>query len=173
MIKETYNHNTYMLDCATRLKALGHTTEKPRFFRANTIIGVEELLNSIGIANYPALVILTSIKGRIGDEARSNNFLDHPFYSAFVIDKPMQTGYTPEQMHDSKQLCKSIMLKIMGKMRSDRQKQSKGLHFMKLLSVPYQEVGPLGAGSYGVMFNFEVTRHDGLPHNTDDWLPEE
>ena len=74
-----FNFHDYMLDCATRLKTLGHTSSNPRFFKVNTIIGLEELLNNIGVANYPALVIQASTRGSVGDEARSNNFLDNPF----------------------------------------------------------------------------------------------
>lgn len=172
MDRSVFNFHSYMLECATRLKDIGHTDASPKFFKVNTIIGLEELLNNIGIANYPALVIQTSIRGRIGDENRSNNFLDNPFYTWYIITKPLQQDFSAEQLRQAKNNAKAIGFKILAKMRHDRIRQLNGLHFMRFLSVPYQEVGPLGVGSYGVMFNFEVPDSNQLPHNEDDWLAE-
>lgn len=143
-----------MLDCATRLKDIGHTDNEKHFFKANTILGVEELINNIGEANYPALVVEITTEGSIGDESRSNNFIDLPNYTFYVLGAPLQQNFGMDEIHISKQQAKSIGLKILGKMRHDRRRQLYGLHFMNFLSVNYQEVGPLGAGSYGVMFSF-------------------
>ena len=167
-----FNFNTYMLDCATRLKDLQHSDTNPRFFRVNTVMGLEELLNNIGVANYPALVIQTSVRGHIGDEARSNNFINSPFYTFYIIGAPLGTGFDAEALRLSKEETKAIGFKILAKMRHDRYRQQNGLHFMKFLSIPYQEVGPLGAGSFGVMFNFEVPESNQLPHNLEDWYDE-
>lgn len=172
MSRTTFDFNAYMLDCATRLKDLQHTDVSPHFFRVNTIIGLEELLNNIGVAEYPALVIQTSVRGRIGDEARSNNFIDSPFYTFYIIGAPLGTGFDAETLRLEKNKTKAIGFKILAKMRHDRLRQLNGLHFMKFLSVPYQEVGPLGAGSYGTMFNFEVSDSNMLPHVEADWLAE-
>ena len=158
-----------MLDCAVRLKELQHTETNPCFFKVNTIIGLEELLNNIGVAHYPALIIQTSVRGRIGDETRSNNFLDNPFYTFFVIGAPLHGNFDADQLRLDKEKTKAIGFKILAKMRHDRYRQLHGLHFMKFLSVPYQEVGPMGAGSYGVMFSFEVPHSNQLPHNPHDW----
>ena len=172
MNNEIFNFHNYMLDCATRLKDLGHTQSNPRFFKVNTIIGLEELLNNIGVADYPALIIQNSTRGHIGDEARSNNFLDNPFYTFYIITAPMQTDFSLDDLRLAKEQAKSIGFKILAKMRHDRYRQLNGLHFMKFLNVPYLEVGPLGVGSYGIMFNFEVPHSHQLPHNPNDWTNE-
>lgn len=166
-----FNFHTYMLDCATRLKSIGHTSFSPRFFRANSVLAVEELLNNIGVANYPAIIILDSMRGRVGDEAHSGSFIDNPFYTFFVIGNPAQGD--PDLASESKLQAKQIGFQILARMRRDRQQQREGLNFMKFASVPYQEIGPIGAGSYGVMFNFEVPNCNVLTYTAADWLPVE
>ena len=74
MERVQFNFYEYMLDCATRLKDIAHTESEPHFFKVNTIIGLEELLNNANLAQYPALIIQTSVRGQIGDEARANIF---------------------------------------------------------------------------------------------------
>lgn len=167
-----FDFNAYMLDCATRLKDIGHTASAPKFFHANSVIGLDELLNNISIAQYPALVVLNLSEGRVGDSNRSNNYLDIPVYTAFVLGAPLHTS-DPETIRLEKQKCKNIMFKILGKIRHDKVRQLNGLQFVNMLNIPYQEVGPLGAGSYGTMVNIEVTYHNGLPYNDNDWYPAE
>jgi hypothetical protein len=168
-----FNFHAYMLDCATRLKELQHSQSNPRYFEANTVADMQELLNNIGVAKYPAIVTLSSIKGRVGDEKTGNNYLDHPFHTGFIITSPMQGSTDAETIRLAKIEAKSILFKIIAKMRHDRRRALFGLNFLNLTSIPYQEIGPLGAGSYGVMFNFENTQPVALEHNTNDWIPEE
>lgn len=168
-----FNFHAYMLDCATRLIELQHSQTNPRYFEANTVADMQELLNNIGVAKYPAIVTLSSIKGRVGDENMGNNYIDHPFHTGFIITSPMQGSTDAATIRLAKIEAKNILLKIIAKMRNDRRRALYGLNFLNLTSIPYQEVGPLGVGSYGVMFNIENTQPVALEHKSTDWLSEE
>ena len=169
---QAFNFYEYMLDCSVRLKELAHTDENPCFFQAGSVAGLQELINNIGVAAYPAHVILDNVKGHVGDKNRSNNFIDNPFYTGFIITAPLQGNAGENTIRQAKQEAKEILFKILGKMRHDRYRGLNGLNFMNFLSVPYQEVGPLGAGSYGVMYNIEVPHDHRLPYNESDWIQE-
>lgn len=169
---EQFNFYQYMLDVSTRLKDIGHTEDEPHFFEAQTQPGMQDMVLNLPGVSYPAHVILDTFKGRIGDENRSNNYLDNPFYTGFIITAPVQGMPTDDFIRAQKEQAKTILMKILAKMKIDRRMGKHGLNYMKFLSIPYQGIGPIGAGSYGIMYSIEVPHDHRLPYNENDWIPE-
>lgn len=166
---EKFDFIPYMLDCATRLKAIRHTEENPRFFRVSGLAGLEEYLQRLSEAQYPCLLVHDNQDGNVGDTSTSDNFLDNPYYAFYVVTRP-EFGNADES-ETAKKLCKSIGFKILARMKRDKRNQVNGLAFLRFSSIPYQTIGPIGDQAVGVMFSFTVTDQASLVYNDADWDP--
>lgn len=162
-----FNFITYMRDCATRLKAIGHTEQTPKFFRISSLAQLDELLSMISDIGYPALLIHDNMDGAIGDRSTSNNYLDIPNYTFYVVE------HVSLNDHDAKQQvitnCKNIGLKILAKMKHDKLDLNQGLTFLQFDNIPYQTIGPIGDNCHGVMFTISVPNQAQITYNADDW----
>jgi len=158
-----------MLDCATRLKTIGHTDYVHRFFRCSGIAGLEELLNQQTDITGRVLVIHNNEEGSVGDMVHSDNFLDSPYYVFYVLEKVENyNDFDSEEL--AKQNCKTDGFKILSRMIREKRLGLNGLDFLDFTSVPYQNVGPVGVNFHGVMFSFTVTDGDNrLVYDINDW----
>lgn len=165
-----FNFLTYMLDCATRLKSIGHDEYTKRFFRCSGIAGLEELLNNLTDITGRVLVVHNNQEGSVGDISRADNFLDSPYYVFYVLEKVQNyNDFDAEEL--VKANCKETGFKILARMIREKRLGQNGLTFLDFSSIPYQNVGPVGNGFYGVMFSFTVTDGDSrLIFNEADWL---
>lgn len=164
-----FNFLAYMLDCATRLKAIGHDDYTKRFFRCSGIAGLEELLNSITDVSGRVLVVHNNQEGSVGDQVHSDNFLDSPYYVFYVLERVADyNDFDAEEL--AKENCKTTGFKILARMIREKRLGLNGLSFLDFSSIPYQNVGPVGINFHGVMFSFTVTYgNDKLIYNTNDW----
>lgn len=165
---EKFDFIAYMLDCATRLKDIQHTEANPKFFKISGLAGLEEYMQRLSEAQYPAIMVHDNQDGNMGDQGRSDNFLDNPYYVFYVVARP-EFGNAGSSEAIKKQ-CKAIALKIIGRMRRDKRSYANGLQFLNFASIPYQTIGPVGDGAYGIMVSFTVTDQLGSTYNADDWL---
>ena len=164
---EKFDFIPYMFDCATRLKDVGHTEENPKFFRISGLAGLEEYMQRLTEAQYPALLVHDNQDGSIGDMNRSDNYLDNPYYVFYIVDRPKYGN--ADESEAAKKRCKIIGQKILAKMRKDKRNQVNGLAYMNFSNVPYQSIGPIGDQAVGVMFSFTVTDQSDMVYNPDDW----
>ena len=167
---EKFDFIAYMLDCATRLKDIQHTAESPKFFKISGLAGLEGYLQQLTEAQYPALLVHDNQDGSLGDQNRSDNFLDNPYYVFYVVARPEYGN--ADSSETIKKQCKAIALKIIGRMRRDKRNLANGLQFLNFGNIPYQTIGPLGDGAYGIMVSFTVTDQLGSIYNANDWLTE-
>lgn len=163
-----FNFITYMADCATRLRDIGHSATSPRFFRASGLAQLEELLTNLPDAVFPAMVVHNNEEGVLGD-SRSDNYHDTPYYAFYIVDR------VPISDHDAREQAiaasKAIGLKIFARMLRDRRNNLNGLTQLNFGNVPYQTIGPIGDNCFGVMFTFTVTNPALITYNADDWTP--
>jgi len=167
---EKFEFIEYMLDCAIRLKVIGHLDSQQRFFRISGISQLEELLSSLPSASTPALLVENNTDGRVGDTARSDNFLDTPYYVFYVIMKAPFNNH--DKMQEAKEKSKQIGFKILSRMLHDRRNYQNGLIMFDFSSVSYQSIGPVGDNCFGTMFSFSVANQADLAFKNDDWLPQ-
>jgi hypothetical protein len=165
-----FNFKTYMLDCATHLKDIGHDDTTKRFFRCSGIAGLEELLNQQTDVNGRVLVIHNNEEGSVGDISRADSFLDSPYYVFYVLEKVEDyNDFDAEEL--AKQNCKAAGFKILSRMIREKRLGQNGLSFLDFTSIPYQNVGPIGVNFHGVMFSFTVTDIDNkLVYSSEDWV---
>lgn len=160
-----YNHKTYMLDCATRLKAIGHTEAAPKFFRYSSLGHLDELLSSMNDIEFPALGIPDNQDGSLGNAA--DNAVDTPQYDFCIIK------HVDYEDHDARETakaeCKAIGLKIIARLRYDARKMQNGLTFLRFSNVPYQTIGPIGDNCFGVLFSIQVADTANVIYVAADW----
>ena len=167
----------YMLDCATRLKSIGHTQYDPRFFRCSSIANLEELLHT-GMAGSPCVVVTDSPEGRLED-ADSDNVQDRQYYS-FAVFAHVDAGDFSKR-EGAIQLTKAVAFKILGKMKRDKKGENScsfgifrvGLRNLEIGSVSYTTVGPFGDNFWGTDVSFTILNKPDLLYNAEDWLPYE
>lgn len=158
---------TYMRDCATRLKDIGHTEETPKFFRISGLAQLDEVLGNLSDMGFPALLVHDNTEGIIADRATSDNYLDSPYYVFYVVEHVEYGNY--EKQEEAKETCKAIGLKILARMLRDKKRGNLGLTFLQFSNIPYQSIGPVGDNCHGVMFSFSVADTANLIYDTNDW----
>jgi len=164
-----YDNDAYMLDCATRLKDIGHTEEVPKFARISGLTQLEEFLSNISKLQFPALLVHNNHEGRLGDPGRSDNYLDSPYFVFYVVKHAEYDNHDAQQ--EAKESCKNIGFKIIARMLRDKRNpvSNAGLMFLDFSNIPYQTIGPIGDNCFGVMFSFTVADTANITYNADDW----
>jgi len=163
----TFDFITYMRDCATRMKDIGHTDATPRFFRVSGIGQLDEMLSSLSQMQFPALLVHNNHDGSIGDRSTSNNYLDTPYYVFYVVEHAPLDDF---DAHETvKANCKAIGLKILARMVRNKRDMLYGLTFLDFRNITYQTIGPIGDNCYGTMFSFTVSDTANLVYNASDW----
>lgn len=165
---EKFDFIAYMLDCATRLKAIGHTGANPRFFRVSGLSGLEEYMQKLNEAQYPAMIVHDNQEGAVGDRQFSDNFMDIPYFVFYIVSRPEYGNADASEA--AKKTCKAIGFKIIAKMLRDKRRGLNGLSFLNIDNIPYQTIGPIGDQAVGVMFSFTVSDQTDLLYNAADWL---
>jgi len=163
----SYNHKTYMLDCATRLTDIGHTEDAPKFFRISSIGHLDEVLSNLTQIQFPALLVHDNMEGSLGDRNTSNNYIDTPYYVFYIVKHVELEDHDGREA--AKKECKTIGLKILSKMVHDKRDLLHGLTFLQFANIPYQTIGPIGDRCFGVMFSFSVSENANLIYDTNDW----
>jgi hypothetical protein len=162
-----YDHITYMEDCATRLKDLGHTAEVPKFFRVSSLTQLDEVLANLTTMGQTVLIVHDNTEGSIGDRNISNNYLDSPYYLFYIMKHVALDDFDAKA--NAKKECKAIAIKIISKMLVDKSRSRSGLLFLDFTNIPYQGIGPVGDNYYGIMVSFTVADNAELIYNADDW----
>jgi len=158
---------TYMRDCATRLKDIGHSESSPKFFRISGLVQLDEVLGNLSDIAFPAMLVHDNTEGNIADRNISDNYLDSPYFTFYIVDHVEYGNYQKQQ--EAKANCKAIGMKILARMLRDKKRGNLGLTFLQFSNIPYQSIGPIGDNCYGVMFSFSVPDTANLIYDPDDW----
>lgn len=168
----SFNAITYFRDVATRMKAIGHTPGSPRFFRASNVMQLQELLQSLAVASYPALVIFDKRDGRFEDQ-NSNNLVDRQYYQLLIL-KPAGIEDS-DQRQQAIDECFAIIRRIISRMTRDWLTANRGLpdvHGLRNLdrgSMYYNSIGPLVDNLFGMELVFTLREPVDTKFNADDW----
>lgn len=163
----TFDAVSYFRTAATKLKAIQHSSQNPKFFRIRSLIAMDELLNSLSVASFPALLVHDTIDGSIGDFASTESFIDAPQCIFYVLNKADITD--PSSIDTAVRNAHAIGNKIISMMLSHKSKAKYGLQFLDISNIPYQTVGPIADNCFGIMYIISVAEHIALTVNTADW----
>jgi hypothetical protein len=158
---------TYFEKVASNLKDIGHSDTTPRFFRTRTVASLDELLDQISSAQFPALMVHDTIDGALGDFYQSDSYMEEPQYVFYVLQ---QAEFGNQQsIGDAIEQCRAIGRKILAQMIQHRYRGQHGLDFMDTGRIPFQTVGPLHDNVYGMMYMFYLSQEAAMQHDSEDW----
>ena len=165
----------YMEILATKLKSIGHNADgSPHFFKVASLISLDELLQGLNQAQFPALCVIDAPEGRLIDRD-SSNLLNLQYYYFFVIDKADVDDAASRNLAIVK--CQSIVKQLLGRMFADKQAENRtpllpaaaGLANLNRDSISYRAVGPIADNCYGVWASFTVLGNTGIKYDAADW----
>lgn len=163
----TFDAVSYFRTAAIKLRDIEHSDEEPRFFRIRSLSGMDELLNNLGAANFPALLVHDTLDGAIGDFANTDSFMDEPQIIFYVLDKADITD--PSSVDTAIQNAHAIGNKIIAMMLKHKNTERHGLQYLDMTNIPYQSVGPIADHCFGMMYIIGVTEHIELIVDSEDW----
>jgi len=147
-------YQNYMEAIATKVKAISHTPEKPRFARSDA--ETAELVRPALDMNYPVL-LLEELSGALRGDSL-DNIRDFEVF-AFSIHQTFQNGDFDGRtaaLHN----CKEVGRQILAQMRKDKEDQYQGVNpernmmGFEIDSVEYEEVEPRFDNAVGYLFQF-------------------
>lgn len=152
----------YFENIATQLIEIGHTEEKPHFYR----LDYSELLGSLEDINYPALV-LEDYEGKFtGGNSDSMSDIKNVGFSILFSVQIDDTTAKMSAYDDAENIIK----KIVARMLYDRSIQHELMIGLNFSTIKYTRIGPVHDHSYGIFVEFEVTNPNNLAIDVNDWL---
>jgi hypothetical protein len=169
-----FNSVTYFTQIARKLKAIGHTDTNKKFFRASNVNQLQELIQNLTSAQYPALILFDKLDGRFEDNT-SNNPIDRQFYSLLIV-KPVD-GEDSDSRRQVIEDCKAIVMKIFARMTRDWLAANKvsvdgdttGLRNFDRGSAYYNSIGPISDNLFGTEYAFTIREAINTKLNEADW----
>lgn len=167
---------TYMKTVSTKLKAIQHVEyddEKKHFYRCSSLSDMEELLQNLSNVKFPALIVHDTVEGTLLDNGGAG-FLDDGNFFFYIITNVAILDF--DEKEKAIKDCRSIMKKIISKMRKDHTADFKntfprtGLKYLDTNSFNYFSVGPIGDNCYGIYCSFSMLEPDEIIYSDDDWL---
>jgi len=163
---DPYNHHEYMEDAATKLKAIAHNSNAPRFFKSTGLASLDELLSRIGSVRLPALISEDGSDQVITDNG-SDNPLAKPYYTFYII-------YPAKAADDStiftaRSNALATAKKVISRMRTHSRDLQYGLKDLDFNTIRIMGVGPIGDNGHGVMVTFTLWEPADIYYNATDW----
>lgn len=174
-----FDFTTYMKNVAIKMKAISHQEEsekQKRFYRISGLSGIEELLSNLTDKDmYPAILVNDLGYGRIADNGNAVNYLDRQTHIFYIVNYCDLNDFDAKEQ--SLATLKSIMYKIIGKMRKDYREDNKGtvpktgMRNLDQGSFFYQVISGFGPHCHGLMISFEMTPpvESDMKYNSNDW----
>lgn len=166
-----FNAIAYFENIARQMKAIGHTNERKHFFRASNVLQLQELIQNLTAAEYPALVIFDKRDGRYEDHT-SNNLIDRQIYQLLVL---VQTeAENSDERHAAIERCNDICRRIISRMTRDwlqaqRGNDTTGLRNLDRNNMYYNSVGPLVDNLFGMELVFVIREPVDTSYEKAEW----
>lgn len=159
---ETYDHYTYCEALSRKLKAVGHTDQRPRFF---TAFGLEDLYNfedKLSVVG-PGMVLIAVDGTEMDSEGnRADGLADTYTYSVILARNTLRDR--PATITQAVRECKSAALQVRNLLMLDPD-----LRHMLSPGFSLNGIGPIGDGFYGVMLTFSIAEYPDLTIDKKQW----
>jgi hypothetical protein len=168
---------TYMRDVATRHVLIQHVEDdetERHFFRVSSLSNMDELLQCISTAKFPAIIAEDFRMGRYIDND-SENLMDQQNHT-FMVIAPVSIENADDReavIKSTELIAKNIFSKMFRDKRNDHKLTEKtGLRNLDRASIYYQTVGPLGDNCFGIMISFNMLQQlaKEVVYDDGDWL---
>lgn len=154
----------YFLDVATNLKAIGHTTNAPRFFRTE----LDEFLTSFNIAAKGTCLILESSDYNISQGSPDNvvKSRDIAFMVVQHCDRADDFNEIAAILDATEEICDDIVAKIS---YDTFERTEAAFQQVSLIGIQVQPVSNFVEYNYGQRAVLSLQLHHDLTPNTDKW----
>ena len=170
-----FNYADYMQLLATANKLLKHDPEgEKHFYKVSSLINLDELLQGLNNAEFPALCLVDSPEGRLVDRD-SSNLLDTQYFYFFVLQKAdIDDASSRKAAIDHSKL---IIKQLLSRMFRDKAAEQRnpmvvpcyGIKNLNRDSVSYKTVGPVADNCYGMWCSFTLTNYAGINYDASNW----
>lgn len=159
-----YNHFSYGKMLARKLKSVGDTDERPRFF---TAFGLEDLYNFEDKMSGITGTVLIAVDGQENESSDNgaDALTDNDTYS-FIIAQNAQRD-RPNTIDEAVAHCRELAKQVRNFMITDP-----SLWGMFYRNTTINGIGPIGDGFYGVVFTFRIQRFNSFEVNPEYWVDE-
>lgn len=156
----------YMKNVAETLKELKHSNAEPHFHRASSMVSMEEFLTKMQETTGFQLIAIAQESGKYIDR-KSDNLLDQPYYSFYVMTVAEHGDFDARQEAISD--CKRVAKKILSKLFRDQTNRTHGLNYLDRGSITYNQAGPFAHNWFGMNYNFTLISASDIRYNGFDW----
>lgn len=146
---ESYNHFIYGESIARKLKDIGHTDERQRFF---TAFGLEDLYNFDDKLSSVTGTVLIAVDGCESDSSDNgyDSLNDRTTYSFIVARNTISDR--PQTIDQSVACCRILAKQIRNRLLNDPE-----LKQLIDRSTQITGIGPVGDNFYGVVLTYHIT----------------
>ncbi len=163
---------SFFRSVASSLSLLGHTVDNPAFFRISGVAGLEELLQNLGNAKLPALMLEDEYDGQYEDSG-ADYISDVRNFMFYVIGqaKAQDMDSRDQVLNECDIIRRQIVAYMIKKHRRDRMigLDQTGLRNLIKGSFSYFTVGPLIDNFYGIAVGFQIASSSQLSLDLDLW----
>lgn len=170
-----FNYVDYMQMLATANKLLHHDPEgEKHFYRVSGLINLDELLQGLNAAAFPALFVVDSPEGRLVDRD-SSNLLDTQYFYFFVLQKADIDDAASREtaISDSKTIIKQLLSRMFRDKTAEQRNPlvvpAYGIKNLNRDSISYKTVGPIGDSCYGMWCSFTLINYAGISYSAAEW----
>lgn len=159
METKSYDHYTYCEALARKLKVVGHTGQRPRFF---TAFGLEDLYHFEDKLSAVTGMVLIAVDGTEMDSTdnRADGLADTYTYSIILARNTQRDR--PDTIAQAVHQCRETALQVRNLLLLDPDLRE-GLG----LEMQLNGIGPIGDGFYGVVLTYTVTEYPDYTIDTD------
>jgi len=164
---DTYNHFEYAEFIARHLRSVAHTNTNCHFLRSDEVEDITDLSERISRIKGFVLIAIDGFNSDFG-WADSDNLMNIPQYYLAIV-RQTEAGNI-DAIHDSKNLCRTELMQVIGKMMAHYEMGYKGMEFLDIASMSIRGVGPLAERFYGVMLGFNMNNPTAFGIDESKWI---
>jgi len=162
-----YNHYEYCEAIARKLKAIQHTGEKQKFYRATGQDEIEDFEERMSEASGMIFIAIDESDSGF-DWKNADSLMEQPSY-LFAILQQTETGNS-ETIFKAQKDCKSIAMQVIAQMMQDYHIGKNGMDLLEPSSFQMKGFGPLRNTFYGVLVSFSFNQGVNYKINKDLWV---
>ena len=161
-----YNHYEYCEAIARKLKAIRHTDEKQKFYRATEQDEIQDLEERLSEASGMLFIAIDGTESEF-DWKNSDSLMEQPSYKFAIVEQTEQGN--SGSIFKALKHCEVIARQVIFKMMDDYHGHQKGMELLEPSSFQMKGFGPLRDSFYGVLVGFSFNQGINYKLNKDLW----
>jgi hypothetical protein len=163
---DTYNHFEYGEMLATRLKAIRHSADRPRFYKSVETDARADIEQRLSEAKGTILIAHDSLGSDFEYKNADSLMESMPYEFDVLLQTENGDARTVIAASNS---CKLILKNIISKMMLDYEGSANGLDALDPDSFKIEPIGPIRDNFYGAALLFSIATGLDYRYNTEDW----